>query len=181
MPRSSRNYSALVLKHWNTGETDRFITLLTQEEGKIITLAKGIRKTSSSRGSTLEPGNIVKCSLVPTKSLPILTQAILLRDTGACRESLMLVRKLHQLLEILDRLFVEEEIDAAAYHHIQRLHAGVTRHQMPVSWIRTELSQLISHLGFDTTAEKEHSLLDSIAQITGKPLRSYEYLLVKNG
>ncbi|MEX0896248.1 MAG: DNA repair protein RecO [Patescibacteria group bacterium] len=180
MARNSLSCSALVIKHWNTGETDRFVTLLTQEEGKFVAVAKGIRKTSSSRSSALEPGNIVKCTIVSTKSLPILSQAILLTDVGRCRESLILVRKLYQLLEIFDRLFVEEELETAAYRQVQRLHAGVTKHQMPVSWIRSELSELISQLGFDTAVEKERSVLEFISELTGKPLRSYEYLLVKS-
>lgn len=181
MSRSTLNSTAFVLKHWNTGETDRFVTLLTQEQGKVLAVAKGVRKTSSSRSSALEPGNIVKCTLVSTKSLPILSQTILISDSGKCRDSLLLVRKLYQLLEIFDRLFVEEEIDAATYRQIQRLHAGVVTHQMPVNWIRTELSQLISLLGFEVKPEEGHSLLEYIAELTGKPLRSYEYLLVKNG
>lgn len=181
MSKQSFSSTALVLKHWNTGETDRLITVLTQELGKCTAVAKGVRKTSSGRSSSLEPGNIIKCSLVTTRSLPILTQALLITDASTSRNSLTAVRKLYQLLEILDRLFVEEELDEIIYRQVLKLHQGVVIHQLPVSWVRTELTTLVNMLGFEPpTGTDQNSLLDHVAELTGKPLRSFEYLLVKS-
>lgn len=43
-----------IIKRTNTSEADRYITILTQNNGKIDVLAKGVRKLSSKRAAQLE-------------------------------------------------------------------------------------------------------------------------------
>src|SRR6185503_8761599 len=98
MKLSSKTFNALgiVLKRTNTGETDRVVSLLTQEHGKLVAIAKGVRKMSSSRRADLEPGNYIKAQFVVTKSMPILTQTKLIDDCSQIRQSLPEIRKLTQ-------------------------------------------------------------------------------------
>lgn len=180
MSRSTLIEHAIVIKHTNTGETDRIITLLTQEIGKIAVVAKGVRRSNSSRSSTLEPGNSIRCTLITTKGLPIITQALLMQDASHCRDSLAKMRRLHQLLEIFDRLLVEEELDEETYTQITKLYQGIIRENQPVGWVRTELITLITLLGFELpSAEDGRTVLDHVAELSGKPLKSYDFLLVK--
>lgn len=50
-----RTYHAVVLKRKDTGETDRRLTLLTQESGVIEVIAKGARKAASRLAGISEP------------------------------------------------------------------------------------------------------------------------------
>ena len=70
MKHRSRSFNAdgIVLKRNKVGETDRVISLLTQEYGKLVAVAKGVRKLSSSKRAFLEPGNLVKAYFIKTKS-----------------------------------------------------------------------------------------------------------------
>lgn len=74
---AARSYraTALVLRTQPLGEADRIITLLSAEHGVIRAVAKGIRKTSSRFGASLEPFTLVEVQLVHGRSLDILTQA----------------------------------------------------------------------------------------------------------
>jgi DNA repair protein RecO (recombination protein O) len=45
----------VVLRTWKLGEADRIVVLLTQGEGKVRAVAKGVRKTKSRFGGRLEP------------------------------------------------------------------------------------------------------------------------------
>ena len=105
MARSSIT-QAIVLKRINSGETDRLVTLLCQDSGKTLCVAKGVRKLKSSNRANLEPGNLVKVFLVETKGLPLLTQSQLLRDAAPVRRSLTGIRQLTEVLEIFVLLFV---------------------------------------------------------------------------
>ncbi|HOI05010.1 MAG TPA: DNA repair protein RecO, partial [Candidatus Woesebacteria bacterium] len=82
MPRTFSS-QAIVLKRRAMGETDRLLTLLTQDRGKLVVLAKGARRLTSSNRANLEPGNLIQAFFIETKSLTLLTQSRLLFDT--CR------------------------------------------------------------------------------------------------
>src|SRR5260221_9699234 len=113
MPGKSFSTEAIVLKRVNVGELDRIITLLTPTLGKLVCVAKGVRKMSSSQRAFLEPGNHISSLLIETKSLPILTQTRLLDDFSHSKKKLQNMKKLVEILEVVDQLFPEgvEEVE----------------------------------------------------------------------
>lgn len=58
---------AVVLRTHKSGEADRVVVLWTREHGKVRVLAKGVRKTTSRLGSTLETLAYVNVDLVKTR------------------------------------------------------------------------------------------------------------------
>lgn len=175
---SAKNFicQGLVLKRSNVGETDRVVVLLTPEKGKIACIAKGVRKLKSSRRATLEPGNIVKIYCVNTKSMPLLTQAELVEDTTAVRSSLISIRQLTQLLEVVDRLFVEEELDEHIFADVLEIRSTVIDQQLSNGLVKKKLLHLIERMGFEPSEGKDKSVLDIVASISERPMRSFEYL-----
>jgi len=94
------------------GELDRIVTLFTPQKGKLVCVAKGVRKMNSSQRAYLEPGNYISVMMIETKSLPLLTQTRLINDFSQTKKSLTSLKKLTEVLEIIDQLFpegVEEE------------------------------------------------------------------------
>ncbi len=55
---------AVVLRTYKSGESDRVCVLWTRHHGKLRVLAKGVRKTSSRMGGSLEPMGHVRVDLV---------------------------------------------------------------------------------------------------------------------
>ncbi|MGH3733558.1 MAG: DNA repair protein RecO [Acidimicrobiales bacterium] len=58
---------AVVLRTFKSGEADRVVVLWTRHVGKVRVLAKGVRKTTSRLGATLETLAYVKVDLVKTR------------------------------------------------------------------------------------------------------------------
>ena len=58
---------AVVLRTYKSGEADRVVVLWTREHGKVRVLAKGVRKTTSRLGATLETLAYVTVDLVKTR------------------------------------------------------------------------------------------------------------------
>ncbi|HEY5266459.1 MAG TPA: DNA repair protein RecO [Acidimicrobiales bacterium] len=58
---------AVVLRTYKSGESDRVVVLWTRQHGKLRVLAKGVRKTSSRMGGTLETLAHVTVDLVKTR------------------------------------------------------------------------------------------------------------------
>lgn len=75
MPRP-RTYKtrAIVLAHFDLGEADRIITLLTPEHGKIRAVAKGVRRPKSRIGGSVEPFAELEVVLARGRNLDVVTQ-----------------------------------------------------------------------------------------------------------
>ena len=65
----------VVLRVQKLGEADRIITLLTKRHGRVRAVAKGVRRTRSKFGATVEPFSHVDVQLYEGRSLDIVTQA----------------------------------------------------------------------------------------------------------
>ncbi len=79
--RSYRTHG-IVLRTYKLGEADRIIVMLTPDRGQVRAVAKGVRRTSSKLGATLEPFMLVDAQIVHGRSLDIVTQAQLKRPYG---------------------------------------------------------------------------------------------------
>jgi DNA repair protein RecO (recombination protein O) len=179
---SSKSFSthALVLKRVNTGESDRIVTLFTQDYGKIVSVAKGVRQMKSSKRAFLEPGNLVNAYFIRTKSLPLLTQAQLLTDHQGCKSSLIKMRQLSQTLEIIDRLFVEEQPEELLFVEVQELLASLSQDGSNTVSVRDRLTSIITQLGYQPPRDtRHHSISDYIAELTDRPMRSWQFLQVR--
>lgn len=179
MAAHTYNVTGIVLKRYNVGEHDRAVTILTKEEGKNVYIAKGVRRLRSSSGSNLEPGSLITAHCIHTKSLPLITQTKLHLQALEATNSLSQVRRIQQLLEIFDCLFVPEEIDDALFLEVTGLYSAVIQKQTALAELRTKIVELVRLLGYDISTEGKNPLAEQLAQIFERPLRSFEYLLVK--
>lgn len=172
---------ALVLKRVNTGETDRVITLLTRDQGKVLCVAKGVRKMSSSKRAFLEPGNLITAYLIQRKSWPLLTQATLQNDFLHCKRSLVSLRQLTQVLEVADRLFTENNPEPELFESMVGILHELNTSQPHLGRVKHRITTLVSEFGF---APPDHiqktSILELLAEITEKPMRSWDFLTVKS-
>ncbi|MFM7080765.1 MAG: DNA repair protein RecO, partial [Actinomycetota bacterium] len=61
----------VVVRTHKLGETDRIITIVTQDSGKVRAVAKGVRKPGSRFGSRLEPLSHVQVQLYRGRNLDV--------------------------------------------------------------------------------------------------------------
>jgi DNA repair protein RecO (recombination protein O) len=177
---SLRSYSTtgIILKRSDVGEADRIVTLFTREYGKLTAIAKGCRKLSSSRGSSLEPGTFSKVHLVKTKSLPILTQAQLINDFSKAKQDLTSMRKVFEVLEMLDSLLIEEDAQEQVFALTNAIFEHLSSDNVRSSVVRDHLSSIIETLGFGERSQIDFSkpLRDFVEEITQHKLKAYAFL-----
>lgn len=75
--------SGVVLRTHPLGESDRIITLLTREHGRVRAVARGVRRTASRFGARLEPLGLVDAQFHVGRSLDSVTQVESLFSFGA--------------------------------------------------------------------------------------------------
>lgn len=169
----------IVLKRTNVGEADRIVTILTKEYGKIAAVAKGVRKLSSSKKSYLEPGNQIKVLLVKTGSLPIITQASMLHQAIEANATLRSIRSLVQWLEIMDTIFVEEELDDQLYGLVLSTRTHCLAPKVHIDQLQKQLALILELLGFnDPQGEKNYSITQFVNTLSDRPLKGFDYLTV---
>ncbi|MBP9781828.1 DNA repair protein RecO [Candidatus Woesebacteria bacterium] len=177
-----RNFTAvgLVLKRVKVGETDVIITMLTQERGKLVCRAKGVRTLRSTKRSALQPGNIVRFHWLETKSLPLLTQALMEKDCSEMESTLPRMRQLSQLLELCERLFIETELEQQIFSQVLNLRQSIVHNRLGSTDVRTTFRSIITQLGYqDPEDSKYETIGDYISALSDKPMRSYNFLSVK--
>ncbi len=99
--------NAVVLHRINLGETDKILTLLSRESGKLNAVAKGARRPTSKLSGATELFTFSKMLLATGKSLDIISQGEIRESFPALRDDLALMTRATYLCELTDR-FVEE-------------------------------------------------------------------------
>ncbi len=175
----SSSLTGIILKRSDVGEADRIITLFTRERGKVAAIAKGCRKLTSSRAAALEPGSFSKVFFVETKSLPILTQAQLLNDFSHAKKDLTSMRKVFEVLEIIDSLLIEEDAQDRVFSHTLAIFEHMNaREETKSSFVRAHLTAVVEILGFANREDMEGSkpFRDYVEELTSRKMRAYSFL-----
>ena len=112
---------AVVLRSLRLGEADRILHLYTLDRGRIGAVAKGVRKTKSRFGARLEPLSHVELVLHPGRGeLQTVTGVELMRPHHAAREDGYRLGVGLVGLEVMLRLFTEQEANARAFEALTR-------------------------------------------------------------
>ena len=118
----------MVLRTYKLGEADRIVVFLTEENGKVRAVAKGVRKTMSKFGARLEPMSHVTLLLYRGRnrdgtSLDIVSQAESVEPLAPMLSSLDRASQGIAVLEAADQLGLEREPNPQLY----RMVVGVLR------------------------------------------------------
>lgn len=111
---------AVVLRTYRLGESDRIVVLLTETNGKVRAVAKGVRKTRSRLGSRLEPLSHVSVLLHKGRELDIVSQVEALDTASALRADLDKMTQGLAMLEAVDQMTIDRE----PVPHIHRMLVG---------------------------------------------------------
>lgn len=111
---------AIVLTRFDYGEADRIMTLFTPELGKIKAIAKGVRRTKSRLGGSLEPLAELRVALARGRTFDVVTQVQVTHAWLRLRDSLESTATAWYLAELADRSMEER-------HEAQGLYALLRR------------------------------------------------------
>lgn len=115
--RRTRLYrtNAIVLRRRDFGETDRIVTVLTQEHGKRRLIAKGSRRPSSRLAGHLEPFCSTRLLIARTRGLDVISQAETIEHFNGLRLGETTIAEAGYLAELVDSLVPDDEEHQALY------------------------------------------------------------------
>ena len=147
-------YTAIVLSKRETGETDRLYTFYTQEVGKIVAMAKGVRKPTAKLASQLENGFQVGITVIKGRGIGKIAGAIAEERFPHLREDYQVYRSLLQTLDRVRILTEPEEGDRQVYtllHDFLALSETLLKNKTPEKYFFLRecfLLKLYSILGY---------------------------------
>jgi DNA repair protein RecO len=145
MPRYLTS-KAIVINHRDFLESDQFISLLTENDGKIVAIAKGVRSPKSHRRGSLELGNIIKAVVYEKNDHYWLTDTAVISHTLSATKSLTQLNLIFYFLEITNHFVAENQQLDGVFDTVSGLLHAVNNNDFN-SLIRHEIS-LLDALGF---------------------------------
>lgn len=134
-----RNDQGIVLRGYPFGEADRVVVLLSPNHGKLRTVAKGVRKTTSRFGGRLEPFTHVDLVLYEGRNLDTITQVSIIEGFPRLRSDLGQVVSAGIMVEAADAVAQEQESSLRLFLLLQRglraLEAGVSGRDLITSFL----------------------------------------------
>jgi DNA repair protein RecO (recombination protein O) len=115
-----RHDQAIVLRSYPFGDADRVVVLISPNNGKIRTVAKGVRKTKSRFGGRLEPFTHVDLVLYEGRNLDTITQVAIVEPFAKLRQDLNSVIAAGLMVEAVDAVAQEDETSIRLFLLLQR-------------------------------------------------------------
>jgi len=101
----------IIIKKTEKGESDNIITVFTEDYGKLILLARGIRKSTSKLSSHSDLFSLVELNFVLGRKDNILTSVIKIDNFNSNKRNLKKIKALAHISYLVDRYFIKEERD----------------------------------------------------------------------
>jgi DNA repair protein RecO (recombination protein O) len=93
---------AVVLKRRDYGEADRLLTVFSAQHGKLVLLAKGVRKTRSRKAGHVELLTHATLLVAKARTWDLVTQAETVESFMALREDLLRMAQAYYVAELID-------------------------------------------------------------------------------
>jgi DNA repair protein RecO (recombination protein O) len=136
----------IVLRRWDSGESDRRIAVLTSDRGKIYLTARGSRKSGARLSAFTEPGTYARFGVGARRNAYV-TQAQALRGFGKLRTDYTRLMCGLSLFEVVDAVCPEDQDATEVFAECLR---GVEAIEMAdpaaaLCWIDLRLMAAIGH------------------------------------
>lgn len=114
--------TAIVLRARPFGESDKIVSFLTEDLGKITGIAKGARHSRKRFANSLEPFSLVKLHIqdYPNRSLVFIAAADLLVGFKQLFTSLAKISYASYMVEITEGLIAEREDNRLVFEHLKK-------------------------------------------------------------
>ena len=146
---------AITLKSINLSESDRLVTFLTENYGKIKCVAKGARKVKNRFWGSLEPMSQVNLIYFgkENQNLYRLNQADIIESFQTIREDFGKIYKGIYFLELIDSIILEGHQDKRIFNLLQQTFCVLSQQCKPDSLIRLFEIRLLALSGYKPQME----------------------------
>ncbi len=140
--------TAIVLRTKKFGEKDQMVTLLTPKRGKVRAISKGSCDPKAKQCGVISSFNYVSLQIYEGRSIPIITQAQLLKGEECFLGDLKLFTLASVLCELVDLLTQEEQEVGGAFLLLKKTLEILPQIKRPEFFVEVFKVKLLHLLGY---------------------------------
>lgn len=157
--------NAVVLRRINYQEANRIVTFLTPDQGKITTMAKGVRKANSKLAGSIELFGSSQITILPGKGdMSTLISARLIKDYGNIVKDFKRTQFGYEILKLINKS-IEDEGDEAVYDllisALESLNNPKISLELTKLWFSLQFLNLMGHSPNLNVEEANNYIFDS--------------------
>ena len=156
---------ALILKKKSLLNKDVLISLFTQDLGRLVVFAKGVKKITSRRSPHLQTGNLVNVLLSHKNDHYYLQESQMISGFSELKRDENKVSQLYSFLFVLDRLLPELQKETKIYNLTKNFFidlSGSSKSEMIIIRYLTEAMKLMGYLDKKVSPAELKSLIEEI-------------------
>jgi DNA repair protein RecO (recombination protein O) len=163
---------AYIIKRVNSKDSDRFITLFTKDHGKLEVLAKGVRKISSKRASSLEPLNLIEFQAVKSGQYHVLTEVKLVSSQDHLKKELKYIKQVFLVCELINSIMPQGVAHADVFDLILRALPHISKDEKTLIYFQAKLLTLLGFWDHTKSFKNADHVEEYMQQIVEKKLKT---------
>jgi len=164
--------AGIIIKRKNFSESDRILTVMTRNLGKIKVIAKGVRKITSRRAPTIDLLCLSQLQIYEGKTFYTLSESVLINDFCLLKGSLKKIRLAFHVCELTDALLPEEQAHKEVYELLLKFMQGLCEKDISISDFEIKLLKLLGYWSKELEGKVNNRYY--IEEIIGRKLRSLD-------
>ncbi len=161
-----------ILKRINFGDSDRYITIFTKNHGKIEVLARGIRKITSRRASSVELLNLIEFQSVRSHKNNVLTEVKLIDTFSELKKEIVHIKKVFLMCELIDAVLPKEQRHSDVFDLIERASRKMADNEKNILYFQAKLLTILGFWNPKYAFRNENHLDQYTEQIIERKLKS---------
>lgn len=160
-----------ILKRINFGDSDRYITIFTKNHGKIEVVAKGVRKITSRRASSVELLNLIEFHAVRPHKNYVLTEVKLIDSFDELKRDLKNIEKAFTMCELISAIMPFHQKHVEVFSLIERALSQM-QNEKTLIYFQAKLLSILGYWDHKFAFRNEDHVDRYIEQILERKLRT---------
>ncbi|MDO4540658.1 MAG: DNA repair protein RecO [Syntrophomonadaceae bacterium] len=139
---------AVIIRSRSLRDSDRLVTIFSEDSGKLTAVAKGVSKPKSSLRACVQPFCHSRLQLTRGRGMDLISQGQIIEFFGHSREDLNCTLQMVYLMELLDKSLPESMAFPELYHHLLFVLGEIERRGEQSLLLRYFEAQLLKYNGY---------------------------------
>jgi len=148
---------AIVLKKKSLLNKDVLVYLFSKKQGKIVAVAKGLKKITSRRSPHLETGNLIEAVLSIKNDRFFIRETNLISGFFELKKNRKKINNLYQFFFVLEKLLPEHQSEDIVYNLSKSFLVKLTQSDQEDNLTVLYFNKILKALGY---TKKDHNIIE---------------------
>ncbi len=164
--------SGFVVRRVNLRDSDRYITIFTKNHGKIEVLAKGVRKMTSRRASSVELLSLIDFQAVKSSKTYILTEVKLIDSFDQLKRDLEYIEQVFTMCELIEAIMPIGQSHPEVFDLMNRALCKMLEEKRTMAYFQAKLLSILGFWDSKASFRNEAHVQEYVEQVIERKLKT---------